>query len=76
MKVSGELHDPSALPPGTRPLYTLSRYVGTHSLSGRFREEKNLLVLLINKPNDGHSFAENVLAVGRLEIEARLCCQM
>jgi hypothetical protein len=42
MEVSGQLHDPAALPPGRNTGYPLDgRLVGLQSQSGRGGEEKN-----------------------------------
>jgi hypothetical protein len=42
MEVSGQLHDPAALPPGKKPLYPLDKRLGgPQSRSGRGGEKKN-----------------------------------
>jgi hypothetical protein len=42
MEVSGQLHDPAALPPGKELHYPLDRRLGgSHSHPGRGGEEKN-----------------------------------
>jgi hypothetical protein len=42
MEVTGQLHDPAALPQGKSPWFPLDRRVGGHqSRSGRGGEEKN-----------------------------------
>ena len=76
MEVSSQLHALSALPHGKGPLYPLNRFVGPQNLSAQFRGKKNLLVLLVNKPKDGHSFSDSVIAVGRLGIGAHACCKV
>jgi len=43
MKVTDQLHDPDALPPGNEPLYPLDRRLGgPHSRSGRGGDEMPL----------------------------------
>jgi hypothetical protein len=43
--MSGQLHTPTALPPGIEPRYPLHRRLGgPQSLSGRYREEKILTI--------------------------------
>jgi len=43
MEVSGQLHDPTALPTGKEPQYSLSRSLGgPQSRSGRGGEEKKI----------------------------------
>jgi hypothetical protein len=44
MEMSGQFHDPAALPPGKQPRYPLYRGLGgPQSWSGRYKEENNLL---------------------------------
>jgi hypothetical protein len=40
MELSGQLHDPAALPLGKEPLVPIDRRLGSQSLSGRGGEEK------------------------------------
>jgi hypothetical protein len=48
MGVSGQLHAPTALPPGKEPLYPLDRgQCGPQSRSGRGGDEKNLIIIII-----------------------------
>jgi hypothetical protein len=43
MEVSGQLHAPTALPPGKEPPYPLDKRLGgPQSRSGRYGEERNL----------------------------------
>jgi hypothetical protein len=47
MDVSGQLHEPPALPPGKDPLYPLDgKLVRPQCRSGRVGEKKNLLAQL------------------------------
>jgi hypothetical protein len=46
MEASGQLHTQAAVPRGKNPTYLLMRLNGTHSLSGHFGQDQNVLSLL------------------------------
>jgi hypothetical protein len=50
MEVSNQIHNPAALPTRKGPCYTLNKRLGSHSNSGVFVAEKNLLPLPVLQP--------------------------